>query len=179
MRRLLFLPVALFTCVVTEAHAFWWLLRGAAQLAQTEPLVPNAFPFTMLSALGFSQADQLLFILCPLVAVLGSLVRLSLRALSWSEKRARPTKTSLEPNQARRQMNRTLVSVVATIFIAFVAGLVVALYFAGSIAPSREAVGKLLAFTLLIGFVAPTFFNAQERRLAHYINGQRGSTGEG
>lgn len=164
---------------MSEAHAFWWLLERSVQLGQSDPLVPNVFPFAALSAIGFTQADQLLFMLCPLVAVLGSMVRLALRALGWSERRVRNSTVTSEPKRFPRQISRTIVSILATVFIAFVAGLVVALYFAGSIAPSREAVGKLLAFTLLVGFMAPSFFTAQEQKIARLLNDPRGSRSEG
>lgn len=178
MRRSQHLLIGLLGCSATEAHAFWLLARSV-QLGQTDPLVPNLFPFTALSALGFTQVDQLLFMLCPLVAVLGSMVRLALRALGWSEKRVRSATATLEPNHFQRRLSRTIVSILATLFVAFVAGLVVALYFAGSIAPSREAVGKLLAFTLLVGYMAPSFFTAQEQKIARLLSDPKGARSEG
>jgi hypothetical protein len=153
----------------TEAHAMPLLLLFKT-LSQTDPLVPNTFPFTMLSALGFTQADQLLFILCPIFAALGSLVRLSIRALGWA---------SSNEQKAHHSTDRVLVIVLTNVFIAFVAGLVVALYFAGSIVPSGQSVGKLLAFTLLVGFMAPHFFHAQEQRVIRILGKQEQRSGEG
>ena len=174
MRRFQILIAGILGCAVTEAHAWWWVLRGATfnrvQLGQTDPIVPDMFPFTALSALGFTQADQLIFMLCPLVAVLGSMVRLSIRALGWSEKRDRGSTATQLAGRFRRQLSRTIVLTLASIFIAFTAGLIVALYFAGSIVPTREGVGKLLAFSVLVGFMAPSFFTAQEEKLTRLFN---------
>jgi hypothetical protein len=153
----------------TKAHAMAWFFLSRT-LSQTDPLVPNTFPFTMLSALGFTQADQLLFILCPIFAALGSLVRLSIHALGWA---------SSNKQNAEHSTGRGLVMVLTNVFIAFAAGLVVALYFAGSIVPSGQSVGKLLAFTLLVGFMAPHFFRVQEHRVISMLSHQEQRSGEG
>lgn len=47
-------------------------------------------------------------------------------------------------------------------FVAFVLGLVVSLYFIGTLNPSLSAIAKLLGFTVLLGYQAPRFWAMQE-----------------
>ena len=137
----------------------------SGDLTVVSPFSPSAI-YQLLAQLGFTQADQLVVVLCPLSAAVGGVVRLAILAIHWSQtKRLLTEDDGPSLHRASGQFARLAIHSLATMVVALAAGLLVALYFAGAIAPTRDAIGKLIALAMVVGFMAPQFFLAQEQKL--------------
>ena len=134
---------------------------------------------------GLTMLDILLLGLCPVFAALGTTVSASIKRVSQKVEFEEATEltdselgkdeTSLSDeeklklyNERRKQehieyeysKNRTEAQRLA--YIGFVLGLVIALYFVGSIKEDITAVARILALCVLLGYQAPLLWSLQE-----------------
>jgi len=117
----------------------------------------------LLIELGFSKQDVLLILLCPVFSMLGGLVHLVQLDTNFSKL---PTSGGLHKPGA--VMGRFKWSV-SRFVISLVIGLVFALYFVGSVNDGPSAIAKLLAFSILLGYVAPRVWSSQDNIISPAI----------
>ena len=125
-------------------------------LPSKTPVAPDVFPFQFLSDLGFSQVDQLILVLCPLIAMIGCLAKLSTLMLNFGAQASYHTTFS--------KIFFIVLKTLSRLLIASIAGLLVGFYFAGAISPTAQSVGKLLGLALLVGYMSEKFFYVLEKR---------------
>jgi hypothetical protein len=122
--------------------------------------------FTVLSAmqqLGFMPQDYLLLLLAPLGAGLGSIVHGMLIEIN-------PNKL---PTSGRLRTTTEVMMVLKwssyRLVIGAVLGLVVALYFVGSITSNPTSIARILALSVFVGYAAPKLWALQEKHLMDEI----------
>ena len=114
---------------------------------------------SLLAQIGFKPQDFLLVSLSPLCAALGSIVHGMLLEMNPSRL---PTKGGV------REWIHAAVIVkwfFYRIFIGGVLGLVIALYFVGSLTESPTSLARVLALAVLVGYSAPRLWLFQEQHL--------------
>lgn len=119
--------------------------------------------FDHLSKLGFTSQDYLLVVLCPIFAALGSLVHAMLLEIN-------PNK--IPSGGALRSGNHAMAVLkwhISRLFIGAALGLILGLYFVGSLIESPNAVSRVLALAVLMGFSAPKLWLMQEKHILEQV----------
>jgi len=134
---------------------------------------------------GLTTLDLVLLALCPVFAALGTTVSASIKRenqkvefeeateLPVSEQGKDEASLSKDEklklyNERRRKEHRVFSVYIKRTegrrlaYIGFVLGLVIALYFVGSIKQDITAVARILALCVLLGYQAPTLWSLQE-----------------
>lgn len=118
----------------------------------------------LISTLGFSKIDAILLLLCPILGCVGSMVNVLMVDVDFSK--APKYKDYANLSATDEKIEKEVIQVrgawyMSRLFIGGVSGLVLALYFAGSIKPEATAMGRLLALSVVAGYVAPAFWKSQ------------------
>ncbi|MGZ5030526.1 MAG: hypothetical protein ACXV8I_08010 [Methylobacter sp.] len=115
--------------------------------------------------LGFSNADFLILWACPLLAVIGAIVHTFTTDLDYSKtpklKDYDPAIMDINKDLEKMVIEHRGLWIMSRLFIGASSGLVLGLYFAGSIKPEATSIGRLLALSIISGYVAPSFWNSQ------------------
>lgn len=117
----------------------------------------------LLIELGFSKQDAFIIFLCPVFSVLGGVVHLMQLDTDFNKL---PSGGGLhKPGAIIGRLKWS----VSRFSISFVIGLVFALYFVGSVNDGPSAIAKLLAFSIMLGYVAPRVWSSQDNIIAPAI----------
>jgi hypothetical protein len=103
---------------------------------------------------SLNTIDVLLLLLCPLAADLGTLVSSALKKRQKNINRIN--------DLIWRAFLFGLRDHIANIFAGIVLGLIIALFFVGTITPEITSLSRVLALTILLGFQAPNLWHSQE-----------------
>lgn len=119
---------------------------------------------TLLTQIGFKPQDFLLVSLSPLCAALGSIVHGMLLEMNPSRL---PSKGGM-----REWIHAAVIAkwFFYRIFIGGVLGLVIALYFVGSLTESPTSLARVLALSVLLGYSAPRLWLFQEQHLLQELD---------
>ena len=119
--------------------------------------------FEKLTELGLSTQDVLLLVLCPICAAIGSLVH-------WAILEINPMKRSAGGSlRTFLELGAHIKWIILRVFIGSVIGLVLALYFMGTINEGINSMARILAFAVLLGYSAPRFWKVQEELIVSTI----------
>ncbi|MDD5390484.1 MAG: hypothetical protein PHD37_14155 [Gallionellaceae bacterium] len=109
--------------------------------------------------LGLSKYDIALMVLCPLGAMHGSFAHTCL--------------LTINPHRMPRPGNVRILGtidalgrfqwIILRLTLGAILGIVIALYFIGSLQPNLTTLAKIIALSILLGFAAPKLWLAQER----------------
>ena len=143
-------------------------------------------------AVGLTSLDVALLVGCPIFAALGTTVSAAIKKSSMkpifspetelpmskrgkAEQEMSPEeKLALYNEQRRDDFNRYWGRIkrnesVRLVYIGFVLGLVIALYFVGAITNSVTSLARILGLCVLLGYQAPNLWNLQEGALARLV----------
>jgi len=113
----------------------------------------------LFSQLGFSAQDVILLKLCPLFSVLGGLVHFVLLDVNFERL---PSGGGWHTRSAvMGRIKWTL----GRVFISAVLGIIFALYFVGALTEGPTTVARILAFAVVVGYMAPKLWSTQEKLL--------------
>ncbi len=115
--------------------------------------------FEMLTSIGLKGHDLALLILCPAGAALGSYAHAILQMINPHQM---PGVGGTVPLSFVDGMGR-FAWTIFRISLGGILGLVVALYFIGSIQENISTVSKIVALSILLGYSAPKLWLSQER----------------
>ncbi len=101
--------------------------------------------------------DAALILFCPLAAAIGGCAHVLILQSKY-DKIPAPGSMILLP---RREAMFKGFWIVSRLFLSAIIGLVVALYFLGTVKEEVATLGKLLAFSILIGYSAPRIWSMQ------------------
>ncbi|HCV02594.1 MULTISPECIES: hypothetical protein [Pseudoalteromonas] len=120
--------------------------------------------YTLFTSLGFTIQDYLLITLCPLFAAIGSMVHAMLVEINPNKL---PTSGRMrEKNHAMA----TLKWLFYRIFIGAALGLILGLYFVGSLVESPNAIARIFALAVLLGYSAPKLWAMQEKHILEQMD---------
>lgn len=122
-----------------------------------------------LQALGFGAMDGLLIVFAPLCAGIGStvhgmLVEMNPTQLPRGGRVRTPTEVAVFMKWCPYRL-----------FIGCALGLVVALYFVGSLSHSPTSLARVLALAVFVGYAAPKLWSLQEDHLVRQIESRLGA----
>ncbi len=99
--------------------------------------------------------DVIMLLFCPIAAALGMVVALVLKRDIFDEY---STKIS------------RCIKAIGFIFSGLILGLVIALFFVGSITPELTSLARVLALSILLGYQAPSIWFSQEKIISEVID---------
>ncbi|WP_462156518.1 hypothetical protein [Pseudoalteromonas sp. GB56] len=117
--------------------------------------------------IGITYFDLALLILCPIGGVIGSFAFAIMDSIDPSNSPKDETKAVIA--SAQLQETRSIWLGLRCI-LGFILGIVVSLYFLGSIQPNIATVAKIVALSIVAGYAAPKVWAAQEVILEAKLN---------
>ncbi len=117
----------------------------------------------LLTEIGFSRFDQTMLLLCPLCAVIGSFAHMFMVELNFTQMPESGETTSTAPLLRELTRGKRGYWVYGRLGVGATVGLMVSLYFAGSLNPSASTAAKVLALSILAGYLAPKLLLTQEK----------------
>ena len=115
-----------------------------------------------LTELGFKKYDLALLLFCPAGAVLGSFAHAILTSMNLDQPPRDDKRVSIaSPRLAAARGSWLLFR----LSLGAILGLVIALYFIGSLQENLTTLAKIVALSILLGYGAPKIWVAQERLL--------------
>jgi hypothetical protein len=118
----------------------------------------------MLEELGFNNIDVWMLTLCPVMGVIGSFIHVFTTDIDYSITPKASNFNNIEIDDETRKViveHRGL-WIGSRLFIGGATGLLLALYFAGAITHEATSVGRLLALSIMAGYVSPSFWKNQK-----------------
>lgn len=115
--------------------------------------------------IGFGMLDLILLVLCPLLGAVGSIVHVLIIDIDYTKSpklKDYADRPKVDEDLAKDIQDFRGYWLVSRVIIGGVTGLVLALYFSGSIVPEATSVGRLLALAVIAGYVAPSFWRHQQ-----------------
>lgn len=126
-----------------------------------------------LKTFGFTNYDLNLMVLCSVCAVIGSLINMFNLELNFSK----PPGLGAGERFSFRYLlhefagsNTRFYWVVARLFVGASAGLVIAIFFAGSVKPELTSSVKLILLSIFAGYSAPNLWVSQAKIIENKIN---------
>jgi len=102
-----------------------------------------------------SMLDVILLTFCPIAAALGMIVALILKRDVFEE---------------HLSNIKRILKALGFVFSGLILGLVIALFFVGSITPELTSVSRVLALSILLGYQAPSIWFSQEKIISKIID---------
>ena len=120
----------------------------------------------ILLQLGLTYYDIALLVFCPIGAIIGSIAHAAMLMIN-PERMPGPGQTKI---LCSTDALGRFTWLVLRLTLGGILGLVISLYFIGTLKESITTISKLIALSVLIGYAAPKLWIAQERALMKKID---------
>ncbi|WP_345986908.1 hypothetical protein WCX18_06950 [Sulfurimonas sp. HSL1-2] len=114
----------------------------------------------ILESLGLTSYDIALLVGCPIGAVIGSLAQAIVKSIDLEGPPTNEDDMKIASKELQELRGTWLY---LRMVLGGILGIVLGLYFIGSIQPSAATVAKIIALSIIAGYAAPKVWEAQER----------------
>ena len=125
----------------------------------------------MFEALKFTAVDIDLMILCPIAGGIGGFLRFLCQAVNFDNLLGGSGRSGIENASFANvsQMFASLEWLLGHVILSAAAGLMVGLYFVGSVKGDPTTIARLLALSILVGYAAPRLWRSQEKSIISLV----------
>lgn len=121
----------------------------------------------LLREAGFTNTDFLILGACPFLGAAGALIHTFTTDMDYTKvptlKDYEEVKIDVDKDLKKTVIDHRGLWLFSRIYIGAATGLVLALYFVGAINSEVTSIGRLLALSIIVGYVAPSFWSNQDK----------------